>query len=56
MKPILFASLFLTDIEARFSANALELLAVAWTIEYFEKSVCATNFSVERVDKRCRLF
>ena len=38
-KPICFASGFLTDFEANYSINELELLATVWAVEHFKNYV-----------------
>ena len=35
LKPIAFASRFLSDTEKRYAINELELLAVVWGLEHF---------------------
>ena len=35
-KPIFYASRFLTELEAKYSINELELLAVVWSVEHFK--------------------
>ena len=35
-EPIAYASRFLTDFEAKYSINELELLAVVWSVEHFK--------------------
>ena len=39
-KPISYASRFLTELEAKYSINELEVLAVVWAIEHFKNFVC----------------
>ena len=45
-KPVSFASRFLTDIEAKYSINELELLAVVWAVEHFKNYVYGIKFQV----------
>ena len=45
-KPVSFASRFLTNFEAKYSINELELLAVVWTIERFRSYVYGVKFQV----------
>ena len=45
-KPISYASRFLTELEAKFSINELELLAVVWAIEHFKNYVYGETFGV----------
>ena len=45
-KPMSFASRFLTDFEAKYSINELELLAVVWAVEHFKNYVYGINFQV----------
>ena len=45
-KPICFASRFLTDFEAKYSINELELLSFVWTIEQFKNNVCSVNIKI----------
>ena len=45
-KPISYASRFLTDLEAKYSINELELLAVVWSAEHFKNYVYGINFGV----------
>ena len=45
-KLVSFASRFLTRFESKYSINELELLAVVWTIEYFENYVYGVKFKV----------
>ena len=45
-KPISYASRFLTDLEAKYSINELELLAVVWSVEHFKNYVYGINFGV----------
>ena len=45
-RPICFASRFLTDFEAKFSINELELLAIVWAIEHFKNDVNGVQFKV----------
>ena len=44
--PIAYASIFLTDFEAKYSIIELELLAVVWLVEHFENYVHVTKFLV----------
>ena len=41
------ASRFLNDIEARFSTNELELLAVVWLLEHFKNYLYGPEFNVQ---------
>ena len=43
-RPICFASRFLTDFEAKYSINELELLAIVWAIEHFKNYVYGVQF------------
>ena len=43
MKPSSFASRFLTELETKYSINELELLAIAWSVEYFRNYVYAVK-------------
>ena len=45
-KPISYASRFLTEFEAKYSINELELLAVVWAIEHFKNYVHGEKFGV----------
>ena len=45
-KPISYASRFLTELEAKYSINELELLAVVWSVEHFKNYVYGINFGV----------
>ena len=45
-KPVSFASRFLTDFEAKYSINELELLAVVWAVEHFKNYVYGIKFQV----------
>ena len=45
-KPISFASRFLTELESKYSINALELLAIVWSIEYFRSYVYGVPFKI----------
>ena len=45
-KPVSFASRFLTNFEAKYSINELELLAVVWAIEHFRNYVYGVKFQV----------
>ena len=45
-KPVSFASRFLTNFEAKYSINELELLAVVWGIEHFRNYVYGVKFQV----------
>ena len=45
-KPISYASRFLTELEAKYSINELELLAVVWAIEHFKNYVYGEKFGV----------
>ena len=45
-KPVSFASRFLTDFEAKYSINELELLAVVWAIEHFKNYVYGVKFQI----------
>ena len=45
-KPISCASRFLTELEAKYSINELELLAVVWAIEHFKNYVYGEKFGV----------
>ena len=44
--PICFASRFLTDVEAKYSINELELLAIVWAIEKFKNYVYGVQLKV----------
>ena len=45
-KPILHASRFLTELQAKYSINEIELLAVVWAIEHFKNYVYGEKFGV----------
>ena len=45
-KLICFASRFLTDFEAKYSKNELELLAIVWAVEHFKNYVYGVQFKV----------
>ena len=45
-KPVSSASRFLTNFEAKYSINELELLAVVWAIEHFRNYVYGVKFQV----------
>ena len=45
-KPICFLSRFLTDFEAKYSINELELLAIVWAIEHFKNYVYGVKFKI----------
>ena len=45
-KPICFASRFLTDFEAKYSINELELLAIVWAVEHFRNYVYGVQFKI----------
>ena len=45
-KPISYASRFLTELEAKYSINELELLAVVWAIKHFKNYVYGEKFGV----------
>ena len=45
-KPIAYASRFLTDFEANYSINELELLAVVWSVEHFNNYVYRIEFEL----------
>ena len=45
-KPISYASRFLTELQAKYSINELELLAVVWAIEHFKNYVYGEKFGV----------
>ena len=45
-KPIAFTSQFLNSCEERYSVNALELLGVVWSIEYFKNYLYGKHFTV----------
>ena len=45
-KPICFASSFLTDFEAKYSFNELELLAIVWAVEHFKNYVHGAQFEI----------
>ena len=46
-KPIAFASLFLNNLESRYSTNELELLAVVWSLEHFKYYLYGTEFILQ---------
>ena len=46
LKPVSFASRFLTNFEAKYSINELELLAVVWAMEHFRNYVYGVKFQV----------
>ena len=43
-KPNSYASRFLTELEAKYSINELECLAVVWSVEHFENNVYGVPF------------
>ena len=45
-KPISYASRFLTELEAKYSINELELLAVVWSVEHFKNYVYGVPFGI----------
>ena len=45
-KPICFASRFLTNFEAKYSINELELLAIVWAVEHFKNYVYGVKFEI----------
>ena len=45
-KPLSFASRFLTALEAKYSINELELLAIVWSVEYFRNYVYGVKFKI----------
>ena len=45
-KPICFASRFLTNFEAKYSINELELLAIVWAVEHFKNYVYGVKFKI----------
>ena len=45
-KPVSFASRFLTDFEAKYSINELELLAIVWAIEHFKNYKYGVKFQI----------
>ena len=45
-KRVSFATRFLTDFEAKYSINELELLAVVWAIEHFKIYVYGVKFRI----------
>ena len=45
-KPLSFASRFLTELEAKYSINKLELLAIVWSVEYFRNYVYGVKFKI----------
>ena len=45
-KPICFASRFLTNFEAKYSINELELLAIVWAVEHFKNYVYGVQFKI----------
>ena len=45
-KPISYASRLLTDLEAKYSIDELELLAVVWSVEHFKNYVCWVPFGI----------
>ena len=50
-KPICFASKFLTEFEAKYSINELELLAIVWAVELFRNYVICVKFQILSDDK-----
>ena len=53
-KPVSFASKFLTDFEAKYSINELELLAVVWAVEHFKNFVY--GIKLFSTTKRCHQY
>ena len=45
-KPISYASRFLKELEAKYSINELELLAVVWSVEHFKYYVYGVSFGI----------
>ena len=45
-KSICFASRFLTYFEVKYSINELELLAIAWAVEFFKNYVYVVKFKI----------
>ena len=45
-KPISYASRFLTELEAKYSINELELFAVFWSVEHFKNYVYGVPFGI----------
>ena len=45
-KPICFASRFLTDFEAKYFINELDLLAKVWEVENFKSYVYGVQFEI----------
>ena len=45
-KPICFASRFLTNFEAKYSINELELLAIVWAVEHLKNYVYDVKFKI----------
>ena len=45
-KPISYASRFLTELEAKYSMNELEFLAVVWLVEHFKNYVYGVPFAI----------
>ena len=45
-KPICFASRFLTNFEAKYSINELELLVIVWAVEHFKNYVYGVKFKI----------
>ena len=38
---------FLTELEAKYSINELELLAIVWSVEYFRNYVYGVKFEIK---------
>ena len=45
-KPFSYASRYLTELEAKYSINELELLAVVWSIEHFKIYIYGVSFGI----------
>ena len=45
-KPTCFASGFLTDFEAKYSINELQILAIVWAVEHFKIYVYGVQFKM----------
>ena len=45
-KPFCFASRFLTNFEAKYSFNELEILAIVWAVELFKNYVYGVQFKI----------
>ena len=47
LKPVAYASRFLTRLEERYSTNELELLAIVWVLEHFKYYLYGNKFTLQ---------